>query len=135
MPSERAKAAGAPVEVDISKLEMGQKVNVEWRGKPVWVVKRTKEMIDNLPKLDGELADPKSDSSDQPDYAKNAARALKPEIWVATGVCTHLAVRRPIVLTWHPPIWARAGWVATTAPVMAPSTTSQVVFTRVCRHR
>ncbi|KPC54054.1 ubiquinol-cytochrome c reductase iron-sulfur subunit [Amantichitinum ursilacus] len=90
LPSERAKAAGAPVEVDISKLEMGQKVNVEWRGKPVWVVKRTKEMIDSLPKLDGELADPKSDSSDQPDYAKNEARALKPEIWVATGVCTHL---------------------------------------------
>ena len=90
LPSERAKAAGAPVEVDISKLEMGQKINVEWRGKPVWVVKRTKEMLDSLPKLDEQLADPKSGSSDQPDYAKNESRALKPEIWVATGVCTHL---------------------------------------------
>ncbi|GGP27745.1 ubiquinol-cytochrome c reductase iron-sulfur subunit [Silvimonas amylolytica] len=90
LPSERAKAAGAPVEVDISKLEMGQKIDVEWRGKPVWVVKRTKEMLDNLPKLDSKLSDPKSDSSDQPDYAHNAWRSLKPEIWIAVGVCTHL---------------------------------------------
>ncbi|MDR3425949.1 MULTISPECIES: ubiquinol-cytochrome c reductase iron-sulfur subunit [Silvimonas] len=90
LPSERAKAAGAPVEVDISKLEMGQKINVEYRGKPVWVVKRTKEMLDNLPKLDGKLNDPKSDASDQPDFAHNEWRSLKPEIWVATGVCTHL---------------------------------------------
>ncbi|MBB5193067.1 ubiquinol-cytochrome c reductase iron-sulfur subunit [Silvimonas terrae] len=90
LPSERAKAAGAPVEVDISKLEMGQKINVEWRGKPVWVVKRTKEMLDNLPKLDSKLSDPKSDSSDQPDYAHNEWRSLKPDIWIAVGVCTHL---------------------------------------------
>jgi ubiquinol-cytochrome c reductase iron-sulfur subunit len=89
-PSERAKAAGAPVEVDISKLEPGQKVNAEWRGKPVWVLNRTKEMIDNLPKLDGKLVDPKSDSSEQPDYCKNEGRSIKPEVLVALGVCTHL---------------------------------------------
>ncbi len=90
LPSERAKAAGAPVEVDISKLEPGQKINVEWRGKPVWVVKRTPEMLAALPKLDTKLTDPKSEASSQPDYCKNAARSIKPEIWIAEGVCTHL---------------------------------------------
>lgn len=89
-PSERAKAAGAPVEVDISKLEPGQKINAEWRGKPVWVLNRTKEMNDNLPKLDGKLVDPKSESSEQPDYCKNEGRSIKPDVWVALGVCTHL---------------------------------------------
>ncbi len=90
MPSERAKAAGAPVEVDISKLEAGQKINVEWRGKPVWIVNRTKEQLDNLAKLDEKLLDPKSDGDMQPEYAKNAARSIKPEILVAVGICTHL---------------------------------------------
>lgn len=90
MPSERAKAAGAPVEVDISKLEAGQKINVEWRGKPVWIVNRTKEQLDNLAKLDEKLLDPKSDGDMQPEYAKNATRAIKPEILVAVGICTHL---------------------------------------------
>ncbi|WP_028454549.1 ubiquinol-cytochrome c reductase iron-sulfur subunit [Chitinilyticum litopenaei] len=90
LPSERAKAAGAPVEVDISKLEAGQKINVEWRGKPVWVVKRTPEMVAGLPKLDSKLADPKSDVDHQPEYCKNGNRSIKPEIWVAVGVCTHL---------------------------------------------
>ncbi|WP_374356864.1 ubiquinol-cytochrome c reductase iron-sulfur subunit [Chitinimonas sp.] len=90
-PSERAKAAGAPVEVDISKLEPGQKINAEWRGKPVWVLNRTKEMIDNLPKLNGKLADPKSEASEQPDYcSKGDGRSIKPEVFVALGVCTHL---------------------------------------------
>ncbi len=90
MPSERAKAAGAPVEVDISKLEAGQKINVEWRGKPVWIVNRTKEQLDNLAKLEDKLLDPKSDGKMQPEYAKNTARAIKPEILVAVGICTHL---------------------------------------------
>lgn len=90
MPSERAKAAGAPVEVDISKLEAGQKINVEWRGKPVWVVNRTKEQLDNLKKLDDKLADPKSEAAQQPDYAKNETRSRKPAILIATGICTHL---------------------------------------------
>jgi len=89
-PSERAKAAGAPVEVDISKLEPGQKINAEYRGKPVWVVNRTKEMLDNLQKNDPKLVDPSSGGSEQPDNCKNEGRSIKPEIWVAEGVCTHL---------------------------------------------
>ena len=89
-PSERAKAAGAPVEVDISKLEPGQKINVEWRGKVVWVIHRTKEMLANIPKLDGRVADPKSEVDHQPKYAKNEDRSIKPEIFVAVGICTHL---------------------------------------------
>ena len=89
-PSERAKAAGAPVEVDISKLEPGQKINVEWRGKPVWVLSRTPEQLQNLPKLDGKLVDPKSEMPQQPVYCQNATRSIKPEISVLVGVCTHL---------------------------------------------
>ena len=89
-PSERAKAAGAPVEVDISKLEPGQKINVEWRGKPVWVLSRTPEQLQNLPKLDGNLVDPKSEMPQQPVYCQNATRSIKPEIMVAVGICTHL---------------------------------------------
>lgn len=89
-PSERAKAAGAPVEIDISKLEPGQKINVEWRGKVVWVIHRTKEMLANIPKLDSRVADPKSEVDHQPKYAKNEDRSIKPEIFVAIGICTHL---------------------------------------------
>jgi ubiquinol-cytochrome c reductase iron-sulfur subunit len=89
-PSERAKAAGVPVDVDISKLELGQKINVEWRGKVVWVIHRTKEMLDGLPKLDSKVADPKSEVNQQPPYAKNEYRSIKPEIFVAIGICTHL---------------------------------------------
>lgn len=89
-PSERAKAAGAPVEVDISKLEAGQKINVEWRGKPVWVLSRTPEQLKNLATIEGELLDPKCESPEQPEYCKNATRSIKPEILVAVGICTHL---------------------------------------------
>lgn len=92
LPSERAKAAGAPVEVDISKLEPGSIMTVEWRGKPVWIVSRTKEMLDQLSKHDDLLADPKSETKCQPDYAANTTRSResKPEILVLEGVCTHL---------------------------------------------
>ncbi len=89
-PSERAKAAGAPVEQDISKLEPGQKINVEWRGKVVWIISRTPAMLASLPKLDGKLADPGSSVGNQPPYAKNEDRSRKPEIFVAVGICTHL---------------------------------------------
>jgi ubiquinol-cytochrome c reductase iron-sulfur subunit len=89
-PSERAKAAGAPVEVDIAKLEPGQKIDVEWRGKVVWLIRRTPEMLASLPKVAPELADPKSDASQQPAYAKNETRSIKPEVFVAVGICTHL---------------------------------------------
>jgi ubiquinol-cytochrome c reductase iron-sulfur subunit len=90
MPSERAKAAGAPVEVDVSRMEPGELKIVEWRGKPVWVIRRTKEMIDSLKAVASRLTDPGSTSSAQPAYAKNEARALKPEFMVMEGVCTHL---------------------------------------------
>ncbi|HET9699775.1 MAG TPA: ubiquinol-cytochrome c reductase iron-sulfur subunit [Burkholderiales bacterium] len=89
-PSERAKALGAPTEVDISKLEPGQLVRSEWRGKVIWVVRRTKEMLDNLKQLNAQVADPKSEISEQPAYAKNEVRALKPEFFVVVGICTHL---------------------------------------------
>ncbi len=90
MPSERAKAAGAPVEVDISKLEPGMLLMVEWRGKVVWVLNRTPDMLASLQKVEGDLADPASEKKQQPDYAKNRTRSIKPEIFVAEGVCTHL---------------------------------------------
>ena len=90
MPSARAKAAGAPVEVDISKIEPGAILTVEWRGKPVWIVNRTKEMLDLLGKHDDQLADPKSEQPQQPAYCTNATRSIKPELLVAVGICTHL---------------------------------------------
>ena len=89
-PSARAKALGAPVEIDISKLETGSMLKVEWRGKPVWVVRRSEQMVGSLEAVDPLLADPGSQSSEQPDFARNAARALKPEYLVVLGVCTHL---------------------------------------------
>lgn len=91
MPSARALAAGAPVEVDLSKLEPGALLTVEWRGKPVWIVSRTKEMLDLLGKHDDKLTDPQSDNSNQqPDYCKNPTRSIKPEYLIAVGICTHL---------------------------------------------
>ncbi|HEX4333617.1 MAG TPA: ubiquinol-cytochrome c reductase iron-sulfur subunit [Usitatibacter sp.] len=90
LPSARALAAGAPVEADISRIEAGQQVTFEWRGKPVWVLRRTPEMLDLLPKHDAELVDPQSNQSDQPAYAKNVTRSIKPETLVAVGICTHL---------------------------------------------
>ena len=90
LPSERAKAAGAPVEVDISKIEPGQQITVEWRGKPVWIVRRTQEMLDALPTLESILLDPASGVAQQPDYAKNGTRSIKPEYLIVVGVCTHL---------------------------------------------
>jgi ubiquinol-cytochrome c reductase iron-sulfur subunit len=89
-PSEKAEALGAPVEVDISKLEAGQRVIVLWRGKPVWVVNRPQEALAAITTLDGEVSDPRSDQSLQPVQAKNETRAIRPEIFVAVGVCTHL---------------------------------------------
>jgi ubiquinol-cytochrome c reductase iron-sulfur subunit len=90
LPSERAKAGGAPVVADISALEPGQSMTVEWRSKPVWIVRRTKEMLDNLPHVDGKLSDPASDVPMQPEYAKNEFRSIKPEVLVLVGICTHL---------------------------------------------
>ncbi len=89
-PSAKAKAAGAPVKADISKLEPGQMIVVEWRGKPVYVVNRTQAMLDNLPKLNGDLKDPDSAISQQPAYISGVDRALRPELLVVEGLCTHL---------------------------------------------
>jgi ubiquinol-cytochrome c reductase iron-sulfur subunit len=89
-PSAKARAAGAPVRADISKLEPGQMIRVKWRGKPVWIVKRTQENLDDLPNMDPRLADPDSEMPQQPDYARNEWRSIKPEILVLIGICTHL---------------------------------------------
>lgn len=89
-PSERAKAAGAPVEADLSKLAPGEMMTVEWRGKPVWILRRTQEMLDSVKKSDGLVSDPASERPQQPDYAKNEFRSIKPEYLVAVGICTHL---------------------------------------------
>lgn len=89
-PSERAKSAGAPVEVDISKLEPGQLIRVEWRGKPVWVINRTPKMLEQMKAHEGQLRDPQSEEPQQLDSAKNEYRSKRPEIFVAVGICTHL---------------------------------------------
>ncbi|MCL4737378.1 MAG: ubiquinol-cytochrome c reductase iron-sulfur subunit [Burkholderiaceae bacterium] len=91
-PSERAKAAGAPVRVDISALQPGEKLTVEWRGKPVWIMRRTLEQLASLEKIEGDLADPNSNRTayPTPEYAKNRHRSIKPEYLVAVGICSHL---------------------------------------------
>ncbi len=92
-PSERAKAAGAAVEVDISALKPGEKLTVEWRGKPVWIIKRTPEQLESLKKTEGQLADPKSERNPSdltPTYARNQGRSIKPEVFVGVGICSHL---------------------------------------------
>jgi len=90
LPSERAKAAGAPVEVDVSMLAPGERVTVEWRGKPVWIVRRTKEMLETIKANEGNVADPLSKKPMQPVYAANETRAIKDEYLVVVGICTHL---------------------------------------------
>ena len=89
-PSERAKAAGAQVEVDLSQVAPGTMISVEWQGKPVWIVHRTQEMLDLLPKNNGDLADPGSEVPQQPEYCHNASRSIRPEFLVVLGICTHL---------------------------------------------
>ena len=90
-PSARTQAAGAPVEADISKLEPGQKMTVEWRGKPIWIVRRDEQTLENLDTLADQLRDPESQvAAQQPPYAANEYRSIKPEISVLVGICTHL---------------------------------------------
>ncbi len=90
LPSERAKAAGAPVEVDISKIEPGAMLTVEWRGRPVWIIHRTDEMLATLPLVEDELSDPALKVAQQPAYCENATRSIKPNLMVLVGICTHL---------------------------------------------
>ena len=89
-PSERARAIGAPIEVDISKIEPGQMVTYKWRGQPIWVVSRTPEILNSLPGIDERLRDPGSTQDQQPAYARNEFRSIKPELLVLIGICTHL---------------------------------------------
>ncbi len=92
-PSERAKAAGASIEVDISGVKLGEKITVEWRGKPVWIIRRTPEQVAALAQVEGQLADPQSQrkpSELTPEYARNQARSIKPEVFVGVGICSHL---------------------------------------------
>jgi ubiquinol-cytochrome c reductase iron-sulfur subunit len=89
-PSAKAKAAGAPAEADISKLESGQLLRVKWRGKPVWVIRRTEKNLADLESLNDKLADPDSQAPQQPSYCQNKSRSIKPEYMVAVGICTHL---------------------------------------------
>ncbi len=89
-PSERAKAAGAPVEADVGDLAPGEMKTVEWRGKPVWIIRRTPEMLASLDKADERVSDPASENSVQPEYARNKHRSIKPEYLVTVGICTHL---------------------------------------------
>jgi ubiquinol-cytochrome c reductase iron-sulfur subunit len=97
-PSAKAKLAGAPITADISALAAGTRMVLEWRGQPIWIVKRTKQMLDVLPTLDSRLRDPKSTNLDQqPEYAKNEFRSIKPEISVLVGLCTHLGCSPELV--------------------------------------
>ena len=91
LPSAKAKTAGAPVEADFSKLEPGQQMTVQWRGKPVWLVSRTDDNLEDLPELDPELADPDSkEITQQPLYCANSRRSIKTHLFVVVGICTHL---------------------------------------------
>lgn len=90
-PSAKAQAAGAPVQADISKLQLGERMTIEWRGQPIWIVRRDKSILDNLDKIADKLKDPNStDEGQQPKYATNEFRSIKPEISVLIGICTHL---------------------------------------------
>lgn len=92
LPSERARALGAPVEADVSQLAPGEKLTVEWRGQPVWIVRRTKEMLAGIKKAEGKVADPESKRKSEltPAYARNEYRSIKPEFLVVVGICSHL---------------------------------------------
>ncbi len=89
-PSAKARASGAPVDVNITNLQPGQLLTVAWRGKPVWIVRRTQQELDNLEQVTDLLKDPLSEDSEQPDFANTSARSLKPELLVLVGICTHL---------------------------------------------
>jgi ubiquinol-cytochrome c reductase iron-sulfur subunit len=91
-PSARAQALGAPVEVDVSKLDAGSMLRIEWRGKPVWLLKRTPEMVARLENTDEMVRDPESKEPQQPDYATNRHRSIRPELLVVIGSCTHLGL-------------------------------------------
>lgn len=90
LPSARAQALGAPVEIEVGKMEPGSQLTVEWRGQPIWIIRRSKEMLDGLAQLDPILRDPASHEMQQPSYAQNDHRSIKPEFLILVGICTHL---------------------------------------------
>ena len=108
-PSAKAKALGAPVIADISTLEPGMRATYLWRGQPMWIIRRTPEMLDGMKKIEGDLLDPQSSAAQQPAYAKNEFRAIKPEFMVMKGVCTHLGCS-PTLRTDHPAPDIIANW-------------------------
>jgi ubiquinol-cytochrome c reductase iron-sulfur subunit len=114
-PSERAKAAGAPVEVDVAGLTPGEMRTVEWRGKPVWILRRTPEMIDSVKKTDERVADPNSERTayPTPPYAKNELRSIKPEYFIAVGICSHLGCSPvgPLAAGTNPQLGGDAGFL------------------------
>ena len=143
MPSERAKAMGAPVTVDASKLEIGQSMKVVWRGQPVYIVRRSKAALEQIKDHDRMLADPNSDDSVQPAYIKDthAARAINAEFWVGLAVCTHLGCSplgafQPADQTQLTGIDLGAhGRAGSTAPATARNSTFQGGYSRACRRR
>ena len=100
-PSAKAQSAGAPVEQEYSKLEVGQQITVEWRGKPVWIIRRDQKMLGSISNSEEKVADPNSEADQQPAYCKNEFRSIEPEIFVAVGLCTHLGC--------SPTLYAEAG--------------------------
>lgn len=135
-PSAKAKAAGAPVKVNLSKLEPGQQIVVEWRGKPVFVVRRTQAMLDNIRSLDDQLRDPKSEKSEQPAYAANEYRSVKDEYLILVGLCTHLGCS-PKYMPEVKPMEFDPEWKGViTAHATVPSLIWPVVYTRgACAHQ
>ena len=124
-PSERARAMGAAVEVEIGDIPPGGMKTVEWRGKPVWIVRRSPEMLAALKSPSPDLVDPNSARDQQPDYARNATRSVRPEVFVAVGICTHLGCSPTAVPEGRPTrACRRAGKAATSAPATAPPSTA-----------
>lgn len=134
-PSEKAKAAGAAVEVDVSKIEAGQMLTAEWQGKPIWLVNRTDQQLKDLKSLDGAVTDPNSEVDHQPENCKNETRSIKPNLLVAIGICTHLGCSptyRPDVAL---RIWAQTGKAASSARATVRNSTWQAEYTKVFLHR
>jgi ubiquinol-cytochrome c reductase iron-sulfur subunit len=135
-PSEKAKAAGAPVRADIGKLDPGQMVVIEWRGKPVYVLRRTPEQIAGLVTLNEDLKDPQSAASAQPNYIAGEGRAINDEFLVIVGLCTHLGcARRSFDRRWAQPIWvAMNGWAGSSARATAPNSILLGAYIKAFRH-
>jgi len=135
-PSEKAKAAGAPVKADIGKIAPGQMVVVEWRGKPVYVLRRTPEQLSDLTALDGDLKDPNSEGADQPTYIEGTSRSLNEELLVVVGLCTHLGVLQNLGRkSVRQILAATAGLAVSFAPVTAQSLTWRGGSTKVFPRR